>query len=145
MKRFVTLFLVLIVLVLGGCAQNDEMIIQDDAKGNDAKNVDAAKTISELESVRSVAVMSDRGVVIAGLKLDDEVFEQEVCSGTLEILREKFPGEDCYIVGADEKWADDVIELCLYTDSGMDKDILEKRFNYLVHEKMNQEQVVVEE
>ena len=135
----------MVVLVLTGCDEDGEQIIQGDAKGNDAKNVDAAKTISELESVRSVAVMSERGVVIAGLKLDDEVFEQEVCSGTLEILREKFPGEDCYIVGADEKWADDVIELCLYTDSGMDKEILEKRFNYLVREKMNQDQVIVEE
>ena len=145
MKKIIAVIFCIAVFALVGCGENEEQIIQGDAKGNDAKNVDAAKIISELEAVRSVAVMSESGVVIAGLKLDDEVFEQEVCSGTLEILREKFPDKDCYIVGADEKWADDVIELCLYTDSGMDKDILEKRFNYLVYEKMNQEQITAGE
>ena len=138
MKKIFLIIFCFASALLAGCSEN-EQISMGKARGNDGNNVETAKIISEMETVNSVAVVSENGIVIAGIKLNDKSAGKETCDKVLKLLKERFPDEEYYIVGADEDWAEDVIELCLYTDGGMDKDVLEKRFDFLVGEKMGKD------
>ena len=117
----------------------NERIVDGDARGNDDANVRAVKTISGLGGVQTVSVLYKDETVLAGLRLFDESKGTEICGKTVEILKEQFPDAENYIVGADEQWAEDVIELNLYAEGGMDRKSLQKRFDWLCREKMGEE------
>ncbi len=133
-KLMLTMFVAGCVF-LNGCSTPDK-IIRGKARGNERENVRAVQNISKLGTVKTVAVLCRKDVVIAGIRLSDRTQGTETCRRTLEILKEQFPTSHTFIVGADELWAENVIELSLCAEGGMDKKVLEKRFGFLVNEKL---------
>lgn len=137
MKKIFAFLLILTYIFLCGCGMN-ERIVDGDARGNEHANVRAVKTISDLDAVQTVSVLCKDETVLVGLRLFDETKGEEICKKALAILKEQFPDAEYYIVGADEPWSEDVIELNLYAEGGMDREILEKRFDFLCREKLGE-------
>ncbi len=134
-KKIILTAMIVSCVFLNGCIF-EEKIIRGKARGNEAETVYAVQKISDLGTVETVAVLCSDNAVLAGLRLSDRERGGETCEQALKILKKQFPRVRTYIVGADETWAEDVIELSLYAEGGMDRKILEKRFEFLVNEKL---------
>ena len=89
--------------------------------------------------MQTASVLCDDDTVMAGLRLSDFDNKDEIYRNAHKILKEKFPGAENYLVGADDHWAEAVIELNLYAEGGMDRKVLEKRFDFLKYEKLGWE------
>lgn len=139
MKKIVFAITVLLCSILCGCGTY-ERFEKDRARGNDINNVEAAKEISNIEGVSTVSVLSQGKTVLAGIRIVGGNNGKKVCDCTVKLLKKWFPEADVYIVGANEPWAEDIIELNLYAESGMDRKILKKRFEFLVNEKLKMAQ-----
>ena len=140
MKKFVFAMAALCVFLLCGCRNSirNEKIVRGTARGNVHENVNAVQLISELETVKTVSVLHRKDTVLAGIRMSETKRTKETCEKALQILKMQFPDAANYIVSADEQWAEDVIELGFYAEGGMNRGILEKRFEYLAWEKMGE-------
>ena len=83
MKKSLCMVIVLMMGILVGCAEDKE-ILRGTSRGNDVRNVEAARIISEMDNVNSAAVMRERGVVVAGIKLNDKSAGQETCDSVIK-------------------------------------------------------------
>jgi len=137
-KKVLTVLFVAIFFFLCGCGAK-ERIVLDGARGNNDENVEAVLEISRIDGVRTASVLCDDDTVMAGLRLSESDDKDRICKNAHEILKEKFPEAENYIVGADDQWSEAVIELNLYAEGGMDRKVLEKRFDFLKYEKLGWE------
>ena len=126
---------VICMFFLTGCSAPQRISVGC-ARGNASANVDAVDEIGNLGEVSRVSVICKDGIVLAGLRLSGEIHGNEIYKKTLAILKRNFPDAERYLLGVDDEWAEDVIELNLYAEGGMEREILEKRFDFLVREKL---------
>lgn len=135
MKMCILIIMLFMEIFLCGCAENKH-IVMDRARGNEEVNVETAQSISKLNNVKAVSVLCKDDIILAGVKLTENGERTEVGINAMKIIKERFPDAEIYILSIDDQMADDVIELNLYAEAGMERDVLEKRFEYLVEKKL---------
>lgn len=134
-KSMIFVAVIGVICFVSGCIA-EKKVVQGKSHGNNADNVRAVEEISKSGAVEAVSVISDDDVVMAGIRLWDEAYGRQVCDDAVGILKRVFPDAEMYIVGLNEQWAENVIELSFYAEGGMEREILEKRFEFLVGEKL---------
>ncbi len=100
---------------------------------NDSESMNAAREIATINGVTEVAVLQRSGRIIAGILSEGDAHLTKMSAE--KILKKRFPNAVSRAAFVEDDEALDIIELSYYIDSGVERKILKKRFNYLVGKK----------
>ena len=129
MKKFCLVFVIVVcfilnILVVGSALKE---------RGNDELHIKVAKGISVLDGVRDAAVLSHKGKIIVGIRTEDEAKTDAISLYAEKVLKKAFLNEGEFKIFVGDENAQKVVELSFYLDSDMDREILEKRFEFLAN------------
>ena len=128
MKKYIVFS---IACILSGVCVFSAMGGMERPWGNKERNIQATQEISKVAGIRKIAVLSRNGFVLVGIETLEGADKMLIKKHTESALRKYFSGCERCLLGIDNFWADSVLELPFYIDGGMNRKILEKRFEYL--------------
>lgn len=99
---------------------------------NSEKNMHAVRSISMLEGVCEVAVLSRGDGVLAGILLDKKELGETIYNEAIKIISESFPEAEKIVLEIETDKALDIIELSYYIGTDLKDAVLVQRFNYLL-------------
>lgn len=99
-------------------------------RGNQARCIDAAKRIGELDGVEQAVVMKHRGRIIAGVRCNSRCAEQ-VSKQSESIIKGLFPLINGCRVEAENENARKIIEFSYFLDTDIKRSIQNGRFEFL--------------
>ncbi len=126
MKKFLTVICVLLLSVLIIYGENGT------ERYNDERNMQTVRSISKLEGVSEVALLSRNKTVLAGILIDKKEMAEAIYNEAFTMVSEKFPDAKKIVLEIDSDKALDIIELSYYIGGDLKDRILVKRFNYLI-------------
>ncbi len=101
-------------------------------KGNDNSHIEAAREISAFEGVMDAAVISYEGKTMAGVSIDENCDKEEIILFAESVLKRVLGEGVEYYVSVGDETAEKIIELSLYLDTDLDKNVLEQRTRFLL-------------
>ena len=133
-KRYLVLAVILFFIIITNRADKSVFVENNgfDERFNDEQIMDIVKSVSEIEGVREVAVLSRNGKILAGILTEIPEEREEIILKADKIIKEKFPGFVVRKIFAEDDTALDIIELSYYIESEIEPEILKKRFDYLM-------------
>lgn len=99
---------------------------------NSDKNMNTVRSISGIEGVCEVAVLSRGNSVLAGILLDKKEFDETIYNEAMRIISESFPETEKIVLEIETDKALDIIELSYYIGTDLKDAVLVQRFNYLM-------------
>ena len=99
---------------------------------NNEENMRAVRSISRLEGVREVALLSRGDGVLAGILLDKKEQHETVYNEAMRLISQNFPQTEKIVLEIETDKALDIIELSYYIDTDLKDAVLIQRFNYLL-------------
>ena len=92
----------------------------------------AVRSISRLEGVREVALLSRGDGVLAGILLDKKEQHETVYNEAMRLISQNFPQTEKIVLEIETDKALDIIELSYYIGTDLKDTVLIQRFNYLL-------------
>ncbi len=102
-------------------------------RGNDELHISVAKGISALDGVRDAAVLSHNGKTIVGIRTEDGIRTEAITLYAEKVLKKTFINNRNFKIFVGDEAAQSVVELSFYLDTDMDRQVLEKRFDFLAN------------
>ncbi len=99
---------------------------------NSEENMRAVRSISCLEGVCEVAVLSRGDGVLAGILLDKKELSETIYNEAMRLISESFPKMEKIVLEIESDKALDIIELSYYIGTDLKDAVLIQRFNYLL-------------
>ncbi len=99
--------------------------------GNNERNIQAAQAMSRIAGIHRLAVLSHGDAVLVGVETLEGANRNEIKSRIGQMVKDYFPGYSRCLLGVDNLWAESVLEMPFYIDGGMNRKVIEKRFEYL--------------
>ena len=100
-------------------------------RGNDEQSIMAAQAMSHIEGIKRLAVLSRDNMVLVGAETLEGANRSVIKNRIGQMVKEYFPEYGRCLLGVDNHWSESVLELPFYIDGGMNRKVLEKRFEYL--------------
>lgn len=129
-KIYFCLFFALLVFLIQNVLARGNALKE---RGNDELHISVAKGISALEGVRDAAVLSHNGKTIVGIRTEEGTRAEAIALYTEKVLKKSFVNSGDIKIFVGDETAQKIVELSFYLDTDMDRQVLEKRFDFLAN------------
>ncbi len=129
-KIYFCLFFALVAFLIQNVLARGSALKERD---NDELHISVAKGISTLDGVRDAAVLSHKGKTIVGIRTEDGTRTEAITLYTEKVLKKAFANSRDIKIFVGDETAQRVVELSFYLDTDMDRQVLEKRFDFLAN------------